>query len=108
MLGAPLWFFITFLRARRRQPGVGGPAPVVRDLGMEPAGQRQWLRQVVPLLLAKPVVRGVIYNQLCDAHPHEFTEGDYSTPRTCEAGPATLAKVRESILPDEAYRHRAR
>ncbi len=53
----------------------------------------------MPLLLAKPIVRGVIYNQLCDAHPHEFIEGGLLDAED-QPKPAfgTLAKVRRKYL----------
>ena len=102
MLGAPLWLFITLPsgettdgRAFSRSRPTGGPQPG----GWSQQAQRQWLRQVVPLLLAKPIVRGVIYNQLCDAHPHEFVEGGLlDTEDLAKPAFGTLAKVRRKYL----------
>ncbi|HVU86616.1 MAG TPA: endo-1,4-beta-xylanase [Pirellulales bacterium] len=102
MLGTPLWLFITLPagesaddKAFSRARPTGGPQPG----GWSPEAQRQWLRQVVPLLLAKPIVRGVIYNQLCDAYPHEFVEGGLLDGED-QPKPAfgTLAKVRRKYL----------
>ena len=45
--------------------------------GLESAQDAQQLlvQRLVPLLLAKPAVHGVIWNQFCDARPHEFPHG---------------------------------
>jgi hypothetical protein len=102
LLGTPLWFFITTpsgqatdSQAFGRARPTGGPLPD----GWTPQAQRQWLRHIVPLLLTKPAVRGVIYNQLCDSHPHEFSDGGLldaeDLPRP--AFPM-LAKVRKKYL----------
>lgn len=37
-----------------------------------PEMQAAWLRETVPLLLAKPAVASVTWSTLTDAHPHEF------------------------------------
>ena len=38
-------------------------------------GQQAWVARFVPLLLAKPMVQGVIWNQLRDSNPHGFPHG---------------------------------
>ncbi len=101
-LGVPLWLFITVpagensdVKAYGRSRPLGGPPPD----GWTRDAQRQWMRHFIPLLLAKPYVQGVIYNQLCDAHPHEFPHGGLfdaeSNPRPALG---TLAKLRNRYL----------
>lgn len=40
-----------------------------------PASQSVWAGELLPLLLAKPSVQGVWWNQLLDSQPHEFAHG---------------------------------
>jgi hypothetical protein len=40
-----------------------------------PASQQAWAAQYVPLMLSKPYVRGIFWNQLSDSHPHAFPHG---------------------------------
>ncbi len=102
VLGLPLWIFVTTPageaadeKAYGRAKPIGGPLPG----GWSPQAQRQWTRQVIPLLLSKPAVRAVIYNQLCDAHAHELPHGGLldadDNPRPAMG---TLAKVRRKYL----------
>jgi hypothetical protein len=102
MLGLPLWLFLNVpagqaadeLAYGRARPW-GGPAPY----GWTPEVQRQWLRQVIPLLTAKPSVRGVFYNQLCDSHKHEFPHaGLFDAEDTARPALGMLAKVRRKYL----------
>ena len=83
MLGVPLWIFLTvpsgMKRPTTRRLAAVCPAAVQARMVGEPEAQRHWLRQIVPLLLAKPVVHGVIYNQLTDSFPHEYDTAACST-----------------------------
>ena len=38
-------------------------------------GQQVWISRYVPLILAKPYVYGVLWNQLRDSDPHDFPHG---------------------------------
>jgi len=40
-----------------------------------PASQQAWAARYVPLMLAKPYVQGIFWNQLTDSHPHSFPHG---------------------------------
>lgn len=42
--------------------------------------QRQWIKRNVPLLLAKPAVASIAWNQLLDGTPHEFPHGGLFSP----------------------------
>jgi hypothetical protein len=102
VLGTPLWLFVTVpagededAMAQGRSRPAWGPI----SGGWSKGAQRQWLRQVAPVLLAKPIVRGLFYNQLCDSHPHEFPQGGlFDTADAAKPALATLAKVRVKYL----------
>lgn len=77
-LGLPLLVTLTIpsdsgADAQARLPG--------RVLPLAPGGQTTaasqsvWTAELVPLLLAKPSVQGVWWNQLLDSQPHEFAHG---------------------------------
>jgi hypothetical protein len=75
LLGIPL---IVFLRT----PSCGGPdrlassqAQVIQwgaDQPLTPEFQRERIRRVIPLLLSKMSVHGLVWNEWSDALPHEF------------------------------------
>jgi len=43
--------------------------------GLTPIGQRQIAERLLPVLLAKTAVQGIVWNQLDDGMPHEFPHG---------------------------------
>ena len=61
--------------------------------------QQAWVSRYMPLLLAKPNVYGILWNQLRDAEPHDFAHGGLFD-RTGRAKPALeqLAAVRQTCL----------
>jgi len=62
-------------------PSGGGKDPLARlkpqpvPSGWTPELQEQWARQYVPLILSKPAVQAVVWNQLRDDEPHDLTFG---------------------------------
>ncbi len=40
-----------------------------------PDTQRAWSERVLPVLIAKPMVHGIVWNQQSDAHPHAYPHG---------------------------------
>jgi hypothetical protein len=61
--------------------------------------QQSWVAQVVPLLLAKPYVQGVIWNQLRDCEPHEFPHGGlFDLRRQPKPALRTLTSIRQAHL----------
>ncbi len=53
--------------ARRQVECLVGGGPV--------ASQEAWIADFIPLIMAKPYVQGVFWNQLCDSRPHDFPNG---------------------------------
>ena len=75
MLGVPLYVFLAApsaesedaLAETRSQP-IAGAWPG----GWSPEGQAEWVREIVPMLLAKPSVQGIAWQQYRDDEPHEL------------------------------------
>jgi hypothetical protein len=73
-LGMPIWLSIC-------TPGDFRDDPLaLRKVTLPPGSwsesmQQSWVSRFVPLLLAKPAVQGVIWNQLRDSQPHDFPHG---------------------------------
>lgn len=75
MLGVPLYVFLAApsaesedaLAETRSQP-IAGAWPG----GWSPEGQAEWVSKIVPMLLAKPSVQGIAWQQYRDDEPHEL------------------------------------
>jgi hypothetical protein len=64
-----------------------------------PVAQQAWAARYVPLILAKPGVQAVVWNQFDDGQPHEFPHGGLLTSQG-QAKPAlrTLAALRANLI----------
>jgi hypothetical protein len=61
--------------------------------------QQAWIARNMPLLLAKPTVQGVFWNQLSDAQPHDFPHaGLFDSQRRPKPALRTLAALRQGCL----------
>jgi hypothetical protein len=97
LLGLPLWLSIS-------APSSSHDDSLAQNKTAVPPGkwtaemQQEWAAQYVPLMLAKPMVQGVIWNQLRDSVPHEFANAGLFDSRN-QAKPAlhTLAAIRQSM-----------
>jgi hypothetical protein len=102
LLGLPLWLSISV-------PSDFHDDPLAQHKVALPPGswsaeaQRAWVAQFVPLMLAKPMVQGVLWNQLRDCVPHEFPHGGLFDDRQ-QAKPAlhALASLRQNLLKPNA------
>jgi hypothetical protein len=75
MLELPLLVSLTLPSSAAADPRADSRVRVSGDPksgDVSPDAQRRWVEQNVPLLLAKNSVQVVIWNQLTDAHSHEF------------------------------------
>ena len=63
------------------------------------ASQQAWTARYVPLILAKPGIQAVVWNQFEDGQPHEFPHGGLLTPQG-QAKPAlrTLAALNAAYI----------
>lgn len=102
MLGMPLVIFLTVPSSSAGDPQSGHSVDVLADgmpSGIDVESQRSFAEQVVPLLLAKPSVQGIIWNQLHDSQPHAFPHGGLFDDQD-RAKPAlqTLTQIRRDYL----------
>jgi hypothetical protein len=75
VLGLPLYISLAFPGAEGADPAAPrGPKLLPADTpeGWTSAAQARWIERLVPLLLAKPAVKGLFYSELRDAEPHEL------------------------------------
>lgn len=78
LLGIPLYLFLTVPSASAADPLARVSTRTLSSAfasGATPRNQARWIEQFLPMLLAKPAVRGVIWNQLRDSEPHLFPHG---------------------------------
>ena len=78
LLGMPLLITLTLPSAVAADPLARSPAqPLPYAAGDETTAehQRQWIERVVPMLLTKPAVQGIFWNQFADNVPHDFPHG---------------------------------
>jgi hypothetical protein len=74
VLQVPIYLALTF-------PSSAGPDPLAQRQtkllpgAWTPQTQEAWIQRLLPLLLAKPSVYGVFWNQLRDSEPHDFPHG---------------------------------
>jgi hypothetical protein len=67
--------------------------------GWSPKSQQAWVQRYVPLLLAKPYVQGILWNQLRDAEPHDFPHGGlFDLRRHPKPALRLLASIRTAHL----------
>jgi len=74
MLGMPLLVSLVV-------PGGEGADPLAKTNSMPSPDvwtkkrQEEWVREYIPVLLGKQAVQGIMWNQFCDAHPHDLPHG---------------------------------
>lgn len=74
LLGLPMLVSITVPSGDHEDPLAQRPAEVPPEVWTAQT-QQSWVARYVPLILAKPLVQGLFWNQLYDARPHEFPHG---------------------------------
>jgi hypothetical protein len=98
IFGLPLWISLCV-------PSAADVDPLARRKNSIPpvewtlAAQQAWIARYLPLMLAKPFVQGIYWNQLGDSVPHDFSHGGLFDARG-KAKPAlrTLALLRQALL----------
>jgi len=98
-LGLPLVLVITVPSGYSEDRSAQGPAEVVTDTRLNAASQQAWIDSMVPMLMAKQAVQGIIWNQLHDDQPHEFPHaGLIDAQGNAKPAVASLIKLRETHL----------
>ncbi len=96
--GLPLWLSICAPSLCDADPMAQREAAVPPGT-WTPAVQQAWIARYLPLMLAKPGVQGVIWNQLHDSQPHDFPYGGlFDLRRKPKPALRTLASLRQTIL----------
>jgi hypothetical protein len=98
MLGVPIYLTLTVPSSPENDPLARRHASVqITDCG--PAYQTDWVNRYVPLFLAKPYIRGVVWNQLRDSEPHDFAHGGlFDSRRRPKAALQRLAEICNTYL----------
>ncbi len=97
-LGLPLLVSISVPSASGLDPRARRKAKLA-SRAWNPQVQHAWTARYLPMILAKPYVQGVIWNQLCDSELHDFPHGGLFDQED-QPKPAlrTLAQIRRALL----------
>lgn len=98
LLGVPLYLSICAPSGSHADPLASRQTRLPPDSWSVKA-QQTWVSRYVPLLLAKPCVHGVLWNQLRDAEPHDFPHGGlFDLRRHPKPALRQLASIRTAHL----------
>jgi hypothetical protein len=98
LLGMPLFLALCVPSASGEDPQAARKASLSPGL-WTPQTQQAWVSRYVPLLLAKPYVHGILWNQLRDREAHEFPHGGLFDPQDHpKPALAQLASLRQAHL----------
>ncbi len=101
-VGAPLHVFLTIPSSRDADPHATGdsqPVAAAAPAGWSLQAQQAWAERYVPLLIAKPMVQAVIWNQFRDAEPHTFPHsGILDAQDRVKPAMQSLANIRKRYL----------
>lgn len=98
MLNVPLHLFLSVPSGSQPDPMAQRQCPEIPGL-TSPGHQQAWVGRYLPMLLAKPNVHGVFWNQLRDSEPHEFPHaGLFDLRRHPKPALRQLASLRQAHL----------
>ena len=98
LLGVPLFLSLTVPSAWQTDP-LSRRTATLPEESWTPKVQESWVSRYVPLLLAKPGVHGIIWNQLRDSEPHDFPHGGlFDLRRHPKPALRQLASIRKAHL----------
>jgi hypothetical protein len=98
ILGLPLWLSIC-APSGHSEDLLAQCRTATPSSSWTPATQQAWVARNVPLSLVKPLVQGVIWNQLRDSQPHDFPHGGlFDDHRRAKPSLRTLAAIRQAYL----------
>jgi hypothetical protein len=96
--GLPLWLSLCVPSSDGEDP-LAQQQATVSPGSWSGAAQRAWVARFVPLSLAKPMVQGVLWNQLRDSEPHDFPHGGlFDERRQRKPTVRLLASIRHKYL----------
>ena len=102
LLGIPLLVYLTMPSQISADPQAIGSARVVPHSPSQsdvPAVSQEMAGELIPLLLSKHSLHGIIWNQLSDAEPHEYPDsGLYDASMQAKPLLALLADFRSKYL----------
>jgi hypothetical protein len=98
LLGVPLYLSISAPSGSHADP-LASRQTKLPPGSWSPKAQQTWVSRYVPLLLAKPAVHGLLWNQLRDAEPHDFPHGGlFDLRRHPKPALRQLASIRTAHL----------
>ncbi len=98
MLGVPVYPTLT-VPSSSEDDALARRHAAVQISDCSPSNQAKWVDRFVPLFLAKPYVRGVLWNQLRDSDPHDFAHGGlFDARRQPKAALERLGEIRKLHL----------
>lgn len=74
LLGVPLYLILAVPSSSQPDPMAQRRATTLAEI-WTPTSQQAWVSRYLPLFLAKPTIRGVLWSQLRDSEPHSFPHG---------------------------------
>jgi hypothetical protein len=102
LLGLPLYVLLTVPSSDQPDALARNPAKALAAAapgGCTQATQNLWVNRFVPMLLAKPIVQAVLWNQLLDSQPHEYAHGGlFDAAGSPKAALASIAAQRRAHL----------
>jgi hypothetical protein len=98
LLGVPLYLLLAVPSSSQPDPLAQRRAGTLGEV-WTPAVQQAWVSRYLPLFLAKPNVRGVLWSQLRDSEPHSFPHGGlFDLRRHPKPALRPLASLRQAHL----------
>jgi hypothetical protein len=98
LLDVPLFVALSIPSASDEDSLAQGPAKLPPG-SWSAESQQRWVTRYVPMVLAKPYVHGILWNQLHDSEPHEFPhEGLFDPQRRPKPILRQLAAIRQAYL----------
>jgi hypothetical protein len=98
LLGVPLYLVVAVPSSSLPDPLAQRRAGTLGE-AWTPAAQQAWVNRYLPMFLAKPNVRGVLWSQLRDSEPHSFPHGGlFDLRRHPKPALRQLASIRQAYL----------
>lgn len=98
VLGLPLWLSLSAPSAYHDDPLAVRKVPL-QPTNCTPASQQSLAARLIPFAMARPLIRGVLWNQLQDAHPHDFPHaGLFDDRRQAKLALRTMAAIKRKYL----------